>query len=802
MTSKSGIRLEVRRAAEEDAGKGLARIHPAVMRALGIVNGEFIEILGAKRAVAAAWSSQSTTHGRNDIAIDGEIRSNAGCGIDDRVIVRRVSVHDVRKVILQPVTSISLNNPEVLLAKKLRGRPVIEGQTVRIDLIGNTVTFVVSSLEPRGTGVVTFTTEVILNDIPYQTEEKKSEELSIHYEDIGGLSREISLIREMVEIPLRYPRIFERLGIDSPKGVLLYGPPGTGKTLLGRAVASEVDAHFIPLSGPEVMSRYYGDSEKKIREIFEEARQKAPSIIFIDEIDSIATKRQDTSGEVERRVTAQILTMMDGLASRGQVVVIAATNMPDSIDPALRRGGRFDREIEIGIPDRIGRLEIYHVHTRTMPLADDVDLEYYAETSYGFVGADIALHCKEAAMHALRGIMGRMKEDEEVPAELIDSLMITNHDFQESRKGIEPSAMRELYIEIPEVPWEMVAGLDAEKHEIEKIIEWPVHRREAFEKLKIKPPKGILLFGPPGTGKTLLAKAVAAKSRMNFIAVKGPELLSKWVGESEKQVREAFRKARQSAPSIIFFDEIDALVQKRGQEHGTSRVGESVLSQILTEMDGVEDLSGVIIMAATNRPDLLDPALLRPGRLEKHIYIKPPDKKGRREILELYLKDLGNLLDEHIDYDSLAEEMHYFVGADINAFVREVKMNLLDDVFTKAKKPDEVPRITTEYLKNILSTMQGTLDNKNLEIFESGAWTLLYPRNKQQILHRSAYLLKQVERAGLITELPPDLLLKSTELRDLTFWLEKDFPKIEALTNELEEMLSSCIQKKNSDTTP
>lgn len=794
MTLKSGIKLEVRRAAEEDAGKGLARIHPAVMRALGIVNGEFIEILGAKRAVAAAWSSQSTTHGRNDIAIDGEIRSNAGSGIDERVVVRRAIVHDVRKVILQPVTNISLNNPEILLAKKLRGRPVIEGQTVRIDLIGNTVTFVVAMIEPRGTGVVTFTTEVVLHDTPYKTEEKKKEELSIQYEDIGGLSREISLIREMVEIPLRYPRIFEHLGIDSPKGVLLYGPPGTGKTLLARAVASEVDAHFIPLSGPEVMSRYYGDSEKKIREIFEEARQKAPSIIFIDEIDSIATKRQDTTGEVERRVTAQILTMMDGLASRGQVVVIAATNMPDSIDPALRRGGRFDREIEIGIPDRAGRLEIYHVHTRTMPLADDVDLEYYAETSYGFVGADIALHCKEAAMHALRNIMGKMKEDQEVPAELIDSLMITNADFQESRKGIEPSAMRELYVEIPEVPWEMVEGLDKEKHEIEKIIEWPVHRRDAFEKLKIKPPKGILLFGPPGTGKTLIARAVAAKSRMNFISVKGPELLSKWVGESEKQVREAFRKARQSAPSIIFFDEIDALVQKRGQEHATSRVGESVLSQILTEMDGVEDLSGVIIIAATNRPDLLDPALLRPGRLEKHLYIRPPDQEGRSAILRLYLQDLSSLVDPDMDYDKLAKEMKYFVGADISAFVREVKMCLLDDLFTKAKKSDDIPVITTEYLLGILERMQGTLDNRNLELFEAGAWSLIFPRTKQQILFRSAYILQKVEQAGLTQVIPMDLLEKSAELRDLTFWKEKDFEKIEELTDQVEKLLQIALK--------
>ncbi|MDD1727604.1 MAG: CDC48 family AAA ATPase, partial [Methanospirillum sp.] len=692
MNPTGGIRLEVIRAAEEDAGKGIARLHQAVMRALGIVNGEFIEILGAKKAVAAAWSTQNAGHGRNEIAIDGEIRSNAGCGIDDKVMVKRVFAHDLHKVILQPVTSITLNNPEILLAKKLRGRPVLEGQTVRIDLIGNTVNFIVSRIEPKGIGVVTFSTEVILHDVPYQTEEVRHEESVIHYEDIGGLSREISLIREIIEIPLRYPKVFERLGIDPPKGVLLYGPPGTGKTLLAKAVASEVDAHFVPLSGPEVMSKYYGDSEKKIREIFDSAREKAPSIIFIDEIDSIAPKRQETSGEVERRVTAQLLTMMDGLASRGQVVVIAATNIPDAIDPALRRGGRFDREIEIGIPDRAGRLEIYHVHTRTMPLAPDVNLESYAELSYGFVGADIALHCKEAAMHALRGIMVQMKEGQEVPPEVIDNLVISDRDFIEARKSVEPSAMRELYIEVPEVPWDMVAGLDQVKYEIEKVIEWPVKRREAFEKLKIKPPKGILLFGPPGTGKTLLAKAIAAKSRMNFIAIKGPELLSKWVGDSEKQVREAFRKARQSAPAIIFFDEIDALVQKRGQQGG-SRVGESVLSQILTEMDGIEELKDVIVVAATNRPDMLDPAILRPGRIEKHIYVPAPDIPAREAILSLYLAEIRDLLDPSIEVSDLAARMQYYVGADIQAFVRELKLIMLEEIFALVAESSEQRQI-------------------------------------------------------------------------------------------------------------
>ena len=794
MSQPGGIRLEVKRAAEEDAGKGIARLHQAVMRALGIVNGEFIELLGAKRAVAAAWCTQNAGHGRNEIAIDGEIRSNAGCGIDDKVLVKRILAHDLHKVVLQPVTGVTLNNPEILLAKKLRGRPVLEGQTVRIDLIGNTVNFIVSRIEPKGIGVVTFSTEVILHDVPYQTEEVQHEESVIHYEDIGGLSREISLIREMIEIPLRYPKVFERLGIDPPKGVLLFGPPGTGKTLLAKAVASEVDAHFVPLSGPEVMSKYYGDSEKKIREIFDSARDKAPSIIFIDEIDSIAPKRQETAGEVERRVTAQLLTMMDGLASRGQVVVIAATNIPDAIDPALRRGGRFDREIEIGIPDRTGRLEIYHVHSRTMPLAPDVDLESYAELSYGFVGADIALHCKEAAMHALRGIMVQMKEGQEVPTDVIDNLVISDRDFTEARKSVEPSAMRELYIEVPEVPWDMVAGLDRVKYEIEKVIEWPVKRREAFEKLKIHPPKGILLFGPPGTGKTLLAKAIAAKSRMNFISIKGPELLSKWVGDSEKQVREAFRKARQSAPAIIFFDEIDALVQKRGQHSGASRVGESVLSQILTEMDGIEELKDVIVVAATNRPDMLDPAILRPGRIEKHIYVPAPDVVAREEILSLYLGDIGELLDPSIDLHNLAEQMKYFVGADIQAFVRELKLIVLEEIFSlDAESAEQYKiRIQNDQINRALDAVKGTLGSKTLEGFEIGAWEILYPNSQRNILMRAAIAINQADKLNLVSPLPENVNSIVDELRDLTFWQEKNYTKISSLTSDLDLFLKQA----------
>ncbi len=801
MTVPCGIKVEVRRASEEDAGKGIARLHSALMRAIGVVNGEFIEILGAKRTVATAWTSQGTNHERNFIAIDGEIRSNAGCGIDDKVIIRRVPVHDLVKLVLQPITTVNLNNPEILLAKKLRGRGVIVGQTVRLDLIGNTVTFVVSSISPKGTGVVTFSTEVVLSEVPYHTAESKKEDVHIHYEDIGGLSREISLIREMIEIPLRYPQVFERLGIDPPKGVLLYGPPGTGKTLLARAVASEVDAHFITLSGPEVMSRFYGDSEKKIREIFDEAREKAPSIIFIDEIDSIAPKRQDTTGEVERRVTAQLLTMMDGLASRGQVVVIAATNMPDTIDPALRRGGRFDREIEIGIPDKVGRLEIFHVHTRNMPLSEDVNLDLYAESTYGFVGADIALHCKEAAMHALRSVMSKMKEGQEVPPEVIDSLVIRNLDFLEARKLVEPSAMRELYVEVPEISWDMVAGLDNVKHEIEKVIEWPMKRRPLFDQFKIKPPRGILLFGPPGTGKTLLAKAIAAKTRMNFISIKGPELLSKWVGDSEKQVREAFRKARQSAPAIIFFDEIDALVQKRGMGSG-SRVSENVLSQILTEMDGIEELKDVIVIAATNRPDMLDPALLRPGRLEKHIHIPAPDLNGRCDILNLYLADILHLFTDKTDLERIAADMKCFVGADISAYVRELKMEIIDDLYIKYTEYNHIPDFSIKYeiMNKVRQRMQGTLENKNLEVFESGSWELMYPKNTRDILMRAALLIAKIDSYSLKKELSPELSSVLFEFREKTFWQVKNPEEIKNLTAKIENLLryETGLQDQNN----
>ena len=555
------------------------------------------------------------------------------------------------------------------------------------------------------------------------------------------------LVREMIELPLRHPEIFERLGIQPPKGVLLYGPPGTGKTLIAKAVANEVDAHFISLSGPEIMSKYYGESEKGLREKFEEAEQNAPAIIFIDEIDSIAPKREETKGEVERRVVAQLLSLMDGLKGRGQVIVIAATNLPDSIDPALRRGGRFDREIEIGIPDKKGRLEIFQVHSRGVPLAEDVKIEEFANSTHGFVGADISLLVKEAAMHALRKVIPKIKLDEDIPNEVLDQLKVAKEDFDEARKHVEPSAMREVLVEVPDVTWKQVGGLEDVKQELKEAVEWPLKFPDVFERLQTKPPKGILLFGPPGTGKTLLAKAVANESECNFIAVKGPELLSKWVGESEKGVREIFRKARQASPSIIFFDEIDALVPKRGTYQGSSHVTESVVSQILTELDGMEELKNVTILAATNRPDMLDEALLRPGRLERHIFVPAPDEESRRKIFEVYLGgETENILAKEVDIDALVKQTEGYVGADIEALVREAKMAAMRDFIilmgtrNEQERKDAIKNVmlTQAHFDAAVSHVKGSLDRDALEASERQAWGMLYNQDQRAILEKAS----------------------------------------------------------------
>jgi transitional endoplasmic reticulum ATPase len=711
--------------------------------------------------------------------------------VDERVRIRKVEVGVAKKVVIQPTQPIRLVGGEQYLSRVLRGRPVMEGQTVRVDVIGNPITLVIAKVTPKGIAVVTEDTEIELKETPYTAEEGKKKEVSdVHYEDIGGLSRELEMVREMIELPLRHPELFERLGIEPPKGVLLYGPPGTGKTLIAKAVANEVDAHFVTLSGPEIMSKYYGESEGKLREVFEDAQENAPAIIFIDEIDSIAPKREDTKGEVERRVVAQLLSLMDGLKGRGQVVVIGATNIPDALDPALRRGGRFDREIEIGIPDKKGRLEIFQVHSRGVPLSDDVKIESYADSTHGFVGADIALLVKEAAMHALRKILPKIDLDQEIPAELLEELKVTGSDFDEARKHVEPSAMREVLVEVPDVTWEDVGGLEAVKQELKEAVEWPLKYPVVFEKLQTKPPKGILLFGPPGTGKTLLAKAVANESECNFISVKGPELLSKWVGESEKGVREIFRKARQAAPSIIFFDEVDALVPKRGTYMGSSHVTESVVSQILTELDGLEELKNVTVIGATNRPDMLDPALMRPGRMERHIYVPPPDAESRKKIFEVYLKNAGALLTEDVRIDDLIAETEHYVGADIEALVREAKLSAMREFITTmaGKSPEEMSdaagniRLTRNHFLEAEKKVKASLDAESLEAAERQAWEMLYSGEQREILE---YAMGAVRRAELMKEKEK----VTRDLRALIFARTKDWNEIRRLTHRLDEEL-------------
>jgi len=793
MTDKDFTEVTVKEAAHEDAGRGIARVSIEVMKKLGLVSGDVIEIQGKKKAAAIVWPGFQQDTGYAILRIDGNIRSNLSTGIDEKVRIRKSEAEYAKKVVIQPTQPIRLVGGEQYLSRVLRGRAVFEGQTQRIDVIGNSITLVIAKVQPKGIAIVTDDTDIELREEPYNPEEGKKEVSDIHYEDIGGLGRELQLVREMIELPLRHPEIFERLGIEPPKGVLLYGPPGTGKTLIAKAVANEVDAHFISLSGPEIMSKYYGESEKGLREKFEEAGQNAPAIIFIDEIDSIAPKREETKGEVERRVVAQLLSLMDGLKGRGQVIVIAATNLPDSIDPALRRGGRFDREIEIGIPDKKGRLEIFQVHSRGVPLADDVKIEEFANSTHGFVGADISLLVKEAAMHALRKVIPRIKIDEDIPNEVLDQLKVTNADFSEARKHVEPSAMREVLVEVPDITWKQVGGLEEVKQELKEAVEWPLKFPDVFERLQTKPPKGILLFGPPGTGKTLLAKAVANESECNFIAVKGPELLSKWVGESEKGVREIFRKARQASPSIIFFDEIDALVPKRGTYQGSSHVTESVVSQILTELDGMEELKNVTVLAATNRPDMLDEALLRPGRLERHIYVPAPDEESRRKIFEVYLGgNTGNILAKDIETDRLVRQTDGYVGADIEALVREAKMAAMRDFIIQMGSANEEER--RDAIKNVMLTrahfdaailkVKGSLDRDALEKSERQSWEMLYNQDQRSILERA---MSAISRAGMIQKKIQEQAI--ADLRTATFRRKKDFGEITKLTSDLEKKI-------------
>ena len=672
---KPEVQLRVADARLRDVGRGIARINQRAMRALGITAGDVIEIEGRKRTAAIAWPAYADDQDEDIIRIDGMTRENAGVSLGDYVIVRKADVRNATMVTMAPtdVRFREVNHEiENYVRSRLINRPVVEGDIIKVPYAYKPLTFTVVRTRPKGVVRITYRTRLKL--LPEPVEGVKVP--MVTYEDIGDLEEAIQKIREMVELPLRHPELFQRLGIEPPKGVLLYGPPGCGKTLLAKAVANESDAAFFAINGPEIMSKYYGESEARLREIFERAEKNAPAIIFIDEIDAIAPKREEVTGEVERRVVAQLLALMDGLKGRGNVIVIGATNRINAIDPALRRPGRFDREIEIGVPDRRGRLEILQIHTRGMPLADDVDLEKLADITHGYTGADLAALCREAAMKALRRYLPQIDlEQERIPVEVLEKMEVRMEDFMAAYKEITPTAIREVYIEVPRVRWSDIGGLEEVKQELREAVEWPLKYPDKFKAMGIEPPKGVLLYGPPGCGKTLLAKAVATESEANFIAVRGPELMSKWVGETERGIREVFRKARTAAPAVIFFDEIDALVPRRGLGYADSGVTERAVSQLLTEMDGIAVLEDVVVIGATNRPDILDPAVLRPGRFDRLIYVPPPDEKARLEIFKIHTKKMP--LAEDVDLELLAKRTQGYSGADIAAVCREAAMNAL-----------------------------------------------------------------------------------------------------------------------------
>jgi transitional endoplasmic reticulum ATPase len=682
------LTLRVADAYQRDVGRGIARVDPKVVDDLGLTSGDVIQIVGKKKTTALSWPGYESDSGKGTIRIDGYLRNNAGVSIDDKVTIKKIEAKIAQRLTLAPTEPLRIVGGEEYLSQVLEGRVLARGDYVPISVMGRKIDLVVTHTTPTAEAViVTDQTEVTVGE---QVKEAPRAIPRIAYEDIGGLRPVIQKVREMIELPLRHPELFERLGVEAPKGVLLHGPPGTGKTLLAKAVASETNANFYSIGGPEIMSKFYGESEERLREIFKEAQENAPSIIFIDEIDSIAPKREEVTGEVEKRVVSQLLSVMDGLQSRGKVVVIGATNRINSIDPALRRPGRFDREIEIGVPDRDGRLEILQIHTRGMPL-EDVDLKKLADVTHGFVGADLEALAKEAAIRALRRILPEINlEAENIPAEVLNKIIVRMSDFQEALKEVEPSAMREVLVEVPDIKWDDIGGLEGVKEELREAIEWPLKYPELFAQMNAVPPKGLLLYGPPGTGKTLLAKAAANESEANFISVKGPELLNKFVGESEKAVREIFRKARQASPCIIFFDEIDSVAPVRGSSMGDSNVTERVISQFLTEMDGLEELRNVVIIAATNRPDIVDPALLRPGRFDRMLLVPPPDLEGRKQIFRIHTKKTP--LAEDVKLDDLARKTEGYTGADIASICNTAVMLSIKEHIGKAKDPEDAKK--------------------------------------------------------------------------------------------------------------
>lgn len=705
--------LKVKEAPQEDIGRNRARLDAKTRMELGVEVGDIVKITGEKETVAKVFRLSSDDEGEDVIRIDGLVRKNAKVSIGDKVEVQEVSVDEAEKIVIAPVIEEGNrlkfgDGIDSYVKKRLLKRPILAGDAIvvpGIALMGGSVPFMVISTSPVDAVVITKETEVVVKEEPVSEGETIST-TRVTYEDVGGLDNELKRVREMIELPLKHPKLFDRLSVDPPKGVLLHGPPGTGKTWIAKAVASEAGANFLSVQGPEIMSKYYGQSEEKLREKFEEAKSQSPSIIFIDELDSIAPKRDDVKGEVERRVVAQLLTLLDGLTQRGETIVIAATNRVDAIDPALRRPGRFDREIEIGLPDLEGRKEILQIHTRGMPVSDEVDLNRHAELTHGFAGADLESLAKEAAMRALRRYLPEIEMGEPIPSEVLEKMEVKEEDFFEALREIEPSSLREIMVEVPQVSWNDVGGLEDVKDKLKDSVERPIDDPGSFLEMGIEPPKGILLYGPPGTGKTLLAKAIANESNANFISVKGPELLSKWVGESEKAVREVFKKARQTAPSVVFLDELDALAPRRG-ERGNDGTTERVVNQLLTSLDGIESTTNIVVLAATNRPDRVDEALLRAGRFDHKLSVPIPGKKARRRIFEVHTKNMP--LSSGIDMEYLVEATESYVGADIEALCREAGLKAM-----KGKSE----KVGLKHFKKALKEVKPSVDKEVLELYE------------------------------------------------------------------------------------
>ena len=713
--SQNALSLKVLEAYTRDVGRGVARIDYDSMDTLNASTGDVIEIKGKRRTVAKCLPLYPSDEGKGIIRIDGLGRNNSGIAIGDTIAVRKIKAIAAEKVVVAPLEAIPPID-ERYLADALESVPLIKGDNVMVPYFGGRLTFQVIGVTPAADAVLV--TQKTVFHIAEKGETLRGVP-QVTYEDIGGLTDEIKKVREMIELPLRHPEIFEKLGIEAPKGVLLYGPPGTGKTLLAKAVANESNAHFISISGPEIMSKFYGESEARLREIFKEAREKAPSIIFVDEIDSIAPKREEVTGEVERRVVSQMLSLMDGLEARGKVIVISATNRPNAIDPALRRPGRFDREIEIKVPDKKGRKDILAIHSRNMPLSDDVNVDKISAISHGYVGADLEYLCKEAAMKCLRRLLPILNlEEEKIPPETLDKLIVNHEDFTKALIEVTPSGMREVFIENPDVKWDEVGGLEDVKRELQEAVEWPMKYPSLYDKLGHNMPRGILLHGPSGTGKTLLAKAVATQSEANFVSVRGPELLSKWVGESERGIREIFKRARQSSPCVVFFDEIDSIAPIRGAG-GETAVTERVVSQLLTELDGMENMHGVVVLAATNRADMIDPALLRPGRFDKIIQVPNPDKDSRKRILEINAKKIP--VGDDVDMEKIAEITDGMSGADTSSIANTAVSLVIHEFLDKHPDVKDVEKSSIEAkvtMKHFEEAVKKVREQKDLKMGE------------------------------------------------------------------------------------